>query len=87
MDLASLLVSRFIYSELRAFLYADEELHCALVSSEVAATLATDRLDILAGISLWIRLRIEREYEELLAAQLYALWDRELQGPDGSDSD
>ena len=72
MDLTSLLTSRFIYLELRAFLYADEELHCALVSAEVATALASDRRDILAGLSLWIRLRMQREYDEELSAQLSA---------------
>jgi hypothetical protein len=82
-----LLVSnRDLYALFRAFLWAEGEIRLTALNREYLLHLRVDRLEILSGISLWLGLEAEREYEEYLTRQLHRLWDRELRG-DVSDSD
>jgi hypothetical protein len=63
---ALLVRNKDLYILFRAFLWAGEEVQLAALNSEYLQHLRVDRLEILSGISLWLSLEAQREYEDYL---------------------
>ena len=77
LGLVSLLGSPELYSLLRAFLYAGEEVIVISSSTGLYRTLGSHRKDILAMLSLWILLEIDRQWQEEQELQLARMWEQE----------
>ena len=77
MALGSVLSNPDLYAVLRQYLWAEQEVQLSSLGQLCFRYLTTDRYDILSGISLWLRLEAEREYDAHITRQLYRIWDRE----------